>query len=422
MLVTRGSTRHPLSESAGAAFSVAPAVETDVFIAGGGPAGLACAIALATKGLRVHVADGMKPPIDKACGEGLMPDTVAALKRLGISLDAVGDERPELHARIRGIRFIDTTGSAVAQAVFPSGDGRGMKRRRLHQLLLDRATELGVGFSWETVVRGIAGQEGEGSTVETNRGSMRARFIVGADGHQSRIRTCAGLDRASVTARRIGLRQHFAVAPWSEFVEVYWSGQGQAYVTPVAPGEVCVAFVAHRKFAGGVAEALSHFPDLMARLAGAALSDAPRGSITYSRKLYRVTSGNIALLGDASGSVDAVTGEGLSLCFRQALVLADAIDRDDLPAYQKAHAAMRRLPHLMAGTLLLLDRFPFLRSHSIAMLERYPWIFARLLEVHIGHAAPRLCGESGLVAAGLDRWPAEPPVGRMSSTPHDAVT
>ena len=59
---------------------------TDVFVIGGGPAGLAAAIAARQKGLRVIVADGAEPPIDKACGEGLMPDGLAALGHLGIQL------------------------------------------------------------------------------------------------------------------------------------------------------------------------------------------------------------------------------------------------------------------------------------------------------------------------------------------------
>ena len=359
---------------------------TDVFIAGGGPAGLACAIALARKGHSVLVADGMKPPIDKACGEGLMPDTIAALHSLGIDLSISLVE--DAASLIRGIRFIDTANATSAQAPFPghAGPGRGIKRKTLHQLLLDRAVELGVTFSWETVVRGLAGQGSDHATVDTNRGSFRASYVVGADGHQSRIRSAAGLDRAKITARRVGLRQHFAIAPWTDFVEVYWSGHGQAYITPVSASEICVAFVAHSKFPDGVSEALAHFPQLTGRLAGAATSDAPRGAITYSRKLHRVTKGNVALLGDASGSVDAVTGEGLSLAFRQALELADAIHSGNLAAYQSAHLRMRRLPHLMASTMLLLDRSPLLRTCSIALLARLPRLFAKLLEVHIGHA------------------------------------
>src|SRR5436309_2237554 len=57
--------------------------ETDVFVIGGGPAGLAAAIATRRKGFRVTVADGSEPPIDKACGEGLLTDTAIAFRELG---------------------------------------------------------------------------------------------------------------------------------------------------------------------------------------------------------------------------------------------------------------------------------------------------------------------------------------------------
>ena len=58
--------------------------DADVFVLGGGPAGLAAAIAMRRTGLRVILADAARPPIDKACGEGLMPDSLAAARELGI--------------------------------------------------------------------------------------------------------------------------------------------------------------------------------------------------------------------------------------------------------------------------------------------------------------------------------------------------
>src|ERR1022692_2180287 len=61
---------------------------TDLFVIGGGPAGLAAAIAARLKGLNVTLADGARPPIDKACGEGLMPDGLAALRSLGVKWDS----------------------------------------------------------------------------------------------------------------------------------------------------------------------------------------------------------------------------------------------------------------------------------------------------------------------------------------------
>ena len=71
--------------------------ETDVFIAGGGPAGLACAIAASLRGLTVQVVDGLKPPIDKACGEGLMPDTLAALPTSASMSPARAQRIPSRH-------------------------------------------------------------------------------------------------------------------------------------------------------------------------------------------------------------------------------------------------------------------------------------------------------------------------------------
>ena len=90
--------------------------DVDVFIAGAGPAGLACAIAAAGQGFHVEVADGRKPPIDKACGEGLMPDTLAALTQLGIDLDHPSTQELLQSAShpLRGIRFIGGSNTSEA--------------------------------------------------------------------------------------------------------------------------------------------------------------------------------------------------------------------------------------------------------------------------------------------------------------------
>lgn len=359
----------------------------DVFIAGGGPAGLACAIAAAQHGLTVEVADGMTPPIDKACGEGLMPDTLAALAALGIDLTSTEN------ALFHGIRFLDAGTSITAQAAFPATAGRGIRRLLLHQLLIDRATALGIHFNWQTVVQEIQEiQPRQGtapsqnrSLVRTNRHTVRPRFIIGADGHRSRIRAWASLDRATLSATRIGLRQHFQTSAPPDFVEVHWSDHGQAYVTPVSAHEICVAFVASTKFPS-IQSALTHFPQLQQRLQSATPADTPRGSITLSRKLHRVTRGNVALIGDASGSVDAITGEGLGLCFRQALALGEALRSGDLAPYQQAHRAIQRLPYLMGRAMLVLDASPRLRNITLPLLQRQPRLFERLLSIHIGHS------------------------------------
>ena len=370
----------------------------EVLIVGAGPAGLACAIASARQGLQVEVVDGLRPAIDKACGEGLMPNSLESLAALGFDLDR--DFRGVETHLLRGIRFLGgRTSSGATEAAFPAGPGLGIRRTLLHRILLDRAMSLGVRFHWENSVQSIATGAG-GTLVRTNRQSLRARYLVGADGPQSSVAAWAGLAKGSLHSRRIGLRQHFAVAPWTDFVEVYWGDQGQAYVTPVSSTEVCVAFIANEKIPSA-AEALARFPGLQRHLSTTAASDSPRGSITLGRRLRRVTCGNIALVGDASGSVDAVTGEGLALCFRQAAALSLALKAGDLSAYQRAHRRIQSLPTFMSRSLLLMDRSPQLRMRALRVFERRPKLFDGLVRTHIGYSPAHVFGAGGMLAAGL---------------------
>jgi flavin-dependent dehydrogenase len=92
----------------------------------------------------------------------------------------------------------------------------------------------------------------------------------------------------------------------------------------------------------------------------------------------------VALVGDASGSVDAITGEGLALAFRQANSLATALAAGDLKKYDASHRRMGRLPRLMARTLLLFDGNDRLRRIAFRRLAAHPRIFSRLLDVHVG--------------------------------------
>ncbi len=332
-----------------------------IFVVGGGPAGLAAAIAARLKGFDVTVADAGQPPIDKACGEGLMPDSHDALRRFGIAFDS------EQCFAFRGIRFIGAGGTVAAD--FPGEPGIAVRRTRLHQLLIGRAEELGVKLLWRTPVRDLDG--------------IHARWIVGADGQNSRVRRWAGLDAVRSESFRYGFRRHYRVQPWSSYMEIYWGPGCQMYVTPVGAGEACVALITRDPHVR-VEAAMQHFPELARKLAGAALIGEERGAVTATRHLKRVYRGRTVLIGDASGSVDAITGEGISLAFRQALALADAMVTEDPRPYEAVHRRMARRPVIMGRAMLLLDRFPHLRPHVLRLLGAQPAIFERLLAVHAG--------------------------------------
>jgi flavin-dependent dehydrogenase len=348
---------------------------TDVFVIGGGPAGLAAAIAARQQGLRVMVADGAKPPIDKACGEALMPDAMAALDRLGVSVP-----RAEASA-LRGVRFLSS--ELAAEAGFPPGCcGLSVRRTTLHRVMTERAAGLGVDLLWQSIVTGISGGE-----VQLGNRKILTRWIVGADGSNSRIRRWANLDAHKRTNLRYSFRRHYRVRPWADRMEIYWGENSQAYATPVNSEEVCVA-VASRNSKLRLEESLLAFPQLDDRLRGAEAASSERGAVSANRKLMRVWRNNVALIGDASGTVDAITGEGLGLSFSQAVVLAECLGSDNLTRYQAEHRRLARRPLLMARLMLMLDRRPRLQRRTLQVFRKHPEIFRRLLALHVGSLSP----------------------------------
>ena len=346
---------------------------------GGGPAGLAVAIAARKKGFSVMVADGSAPFIDKSCGEGMTPDTLAVLESLGVKF-----ERSVGH-RFCGISFIEN-GSQVS-ADFPREQGIGLRRPLLHERLVARAEECGVRFLWRTPISGILSAT-DTAGVQLGERNIRAKWIVGADGQGSRVRRWIGLESGTSNGQRFASRRHYRVTPWSDYMEIHWSGKTQAYVTPIGEEEVCVVVMAETPARGLFEAALNQMPALREKLFGAPLSSRERGAVSAMRTLRRVQRNNVALIGDASGGVDAITGEGLRLAFRQALSLADAMAANNLSQYQHAHRKLARRPMLTGNLMLWLGRNPRIRAKAFRAMQHNPELFARLLATHAGDGNP----------------------------------
>ncbi|WP_344173720.1 hypothetical protein [Kribbella lupini] len=134
------------------------------------------------------------------------------------------------------------------------------------------------------------------------------------------------------------MRQHFAIRPWSDLVEVYWSSLGEAYVTPVADDLVGVAVLTSAR--GSFDDHLRAFPRLRARLGDAPPASGVLGAGPLRQRVRRRVAGRVLLVGDSAGYVDALTGEGIAVALRTSAELVDCVVADRPEDYE---AAWRRV-------------------------------------------------------------------------------
>lgn len=335
--------------------------DTEVLVAGGGPVGLAAGIEARLTGLDVVVVEPREGPIDKACGEGLMPGALPELARLGVDPDGMP---------FAGIAY--SGGGRRVEHRFTSGPGRGVRRTVLHAALRSRADELGVRF-----------HEGRVDAVHQRAGfveaaGLRADWLLGADGLHSTVARETGLALpAPAVRRRFGQRRHYALPPWSEFVEVLWTPSGEFYVTPIGDGTVGIALLAAR--GEHFDAALSAAPSLSERLRGVAPASELRGAGPLRQRTRGRVAGRVLLVGDASGYVDALTGEGLRIGFAQARAAVSALVAGRPDGYERAWERETRDFRRLTGALVRLAASP-LRGAVVPVAARLPGVFAGAVE------------------------------------------
>lgn len=338
-------------------------VDADVLVVGGGPVGLAAAIEARLAGLSAVVLEPRTGPIDKACGEGLMPGALAALTRLGVD--------PAGHP-LDGIAYVNARRRVEHR--FARSPGRGVRRTILHDALAARADELGV----ERVTGRLTALHQDANGVEG--AGVRARHLLACDGLHSTLRRVAGLERPAArdhrgNRRRFGLRRHYRLAPWSGLVEVHWGPQAEAYVTPVGERLVGVAVLGPARL--DIDRVLAGMPALAERLAGAEPAGPVRGAGPLRQRTSARTAGRVLLVGDASGYVDALTGEGLRVGFAQAA--AAVAHLDDPAGYERAWTRATRDYRALTTGLVAAATSP-LRPGVVPFAAAAPWLFGTVVE------------------------------------------
>lgn len=336
-------------------------MDVDLLVVGGGPIGLGTAVEAARAGMSVALVERREGPVDKACGEGLMPAARTSLRRLGVEPDGV---------EFRGIRYLAR--GREATALFSAGPGLGVRRTTLSAALGARADALGV-----KRVRASAAPPVTGSGWVEAAG-VRARWLVAADGLHSPVRRALGLDVPARGPVRYGLRRHHRVAPWSDLVEVHWADDAEAYVTPVAEDLVGVAVLCP---GGGSYDTwLARFPALADRLAGAEPASDVRGAGPLRRTAARRVQGRVLLVGDASGYVDALTGEGISVGLACARELVACLVADRPQDYEAAWLRTTRRYRVLTGGLLRVAHRPLLRRTIVPAASRLPRVFRGIVD------------------------------------------
>lgn len=369
-------------------------MEVEIVVVGAGPAGSATGLLLARRGYRVAIFDRAKFPRPKPCGEYLSPDTVRALDRLGV-LSAVAAAGTSLS----GMYVAGCDGTAV-WAPFPAGRGLLVPRERLDHILLTEAARSGADVIEECRVDSVT--PGAPPIVT---GRCRGRpfrqapsLVVGADGLRSVVARRSG-PLAHAVEGRYTVGAHFeglhTPTPRGELhVGPGWYAGATLYGNGIGNIVVAVTRAAFRRGWGNpevvFTRACAPLPRLtrLKRRARRVTPFVSVGPLGYTRR--RAVDNGILLVGDAAGTIDPMTGEGIALALRGAELAALAADRAllkgdlshrQLADYEHARTAAFRDIWLGSRILQWIIRRPALASSLFRGLARDPASASTLLGV-----------------------------------------
>ncbi len=377
----------------------------DVAVIGAGPAGSSTAITLAGLGCAVLLLDRARFPREKLCGDFLNPSSWPVLADLGVA-DAVRGCNP---VRISGFSVHSVNGQSAAGPL-PAQDALhgalGIPRYLLDDVLINRAKQVAVTVQEGCTVRAISRETASWAIhcrSAPGEETWRARFLVGADGRNSKVARELKLDGAAPGRHSaVGFQMRFKLASAIEdTVQLYHFRGGYAGVVRIDPATINVAFVIDR---ASLRDRIS-FPALRRqyleqnpRLRALLRAGEPCGKLRSIWPVYfaprRRHGDGFALVGDAAQVTEPLTGEGIYFALKSGQLAARCIAEArrhapssgvDLTHYQDAsNREFRKRARFNLGLRLLMRR-PGLFGAAVLLLGWRKDLLQALLRQVCGH-------------------------------------
>ena len=356
----------------------------DALVIGGGPGGAAASYWLAKAGHEVAFVERKTFPREKTCGDGLTPRAVHQLQEMGLepAIVAAG------HHRYDGLRAIAHGITLELQwpehPVFPSY-GYVVRRRDLDRLVADRAVDAGATLHQGTEAVAPILEDGlvRGAVVEDKESGeereLRARYVVVADGANSRFGRSLGASRNRSFPQGMAIRGYFESPlhddPWIESALDVRDRNGNSlpgygWIFPVGDGTINVGIGLLSTFRDWKSVNTSHLMDEFSHTApeywgiSPATSTGPPtgGRLPMGGSVSPNVGPTWVLVGDAAGTINPFNGEGIDYAYETGRMAADLVSEA-----------------LTTGDGMALQRYPQLLAAEYGLYFKVARVFAKVI-------------------------------------------